>query len=238
MIITIIYPILNNIINLNGAIFLRPLFLMNFLQKHDNYYRIVGNRDGVDSVELLKKRIIKDGDIKEGNIIKVDNFLNHQIDVSLLNEIGKEFKERFGREKIDKILTVEASGIAIAVIAAQHFNVPVVFAKKTESKNLDRDTYESEVYSYTKGKTYTIRVSKRYLSEGENILILDDFLAKGKAAEGLIDILNQAKCKLSGVGIVIEKGFQDGGENLRNKGVKLESLAIIQTIDNGEIVFK
>lgn len=189
-------------------------------------------------MELLKQRIIKDGDIKEGNIIKVDNFLNHQIDVSLLNEIGKEFKEKFGREKIDKILTVEASGIAIAVITAQHFKVPVVFAKKTESKNLDADTYESEVYSYTKGKTYTIRVSKRYLNEGENILILDDFLAKGKAAEGLIDILNQARCTVGGVGIVIEKGFQDGGENLRNQGVKLESLAIIESIENGDIVFK
>ena len=189
-------------------------------------------------MELLKERIIKDGDIKDGNIIKVDNFLNHQIDVTLLNEIGKEFKERFGEEKIDKILTVEASGIAIATIAAQHFNVPVVFAKKTESKNLDEDTYESEVYSYTRGKSYTIRVSKRYLIEGENVLVLDDFLAKGKAAEGLIDILNQAKCNLGGVGIVIEKGFQDGGEKLRNKGIKLESLAIIETIDNGEIVFK
>lgn len=189
-------------------------------------------------MELLKERIIKDGDIKDGNIIKVDNFLNHQIDVTLLNEIGKEFKKRFGMEKIDKILTVEASGIAIATIAAQHFNVPVVFAKKTESKNLDEDTYESEVYSYTRGKSYTIRVSKRYLIEGENVLVLDDFLAKGKAAEGLIDILNQAKCNLGGVGIVIEKGFQDGGERLRNKGIKLESLAIIETIDNGEIVFK
>ena len=189
-------------------------------------------------MELLKERIIKDGDIKDGNIIKVDNFLNHQIDISLLNEIGKEFKERFKTEKVDKILTIEASGIAIAVIAAQHFNVPVVFAKKTESKNLDEDTYESEVYSYTRDKSYTIRVSKRYLNEGENILVLDDFLAKGKAAEGLIDILNQAKCNLGGVGIVIEKGFQDGGENLRNQGVKLESLAIIKAVKDGEIVFK
>ena len=189
-------------------------------------------------MELLKERIIEDGDIKDGNIIKVDNFLNHQIDVSLLNEIGKEFKERFSEVKIDKILTVEASGIAIAVIAAQHFNVPVVFAKKTESKNLDEDTYESDVYSYTRDKSYTIRVSKRYLNEGENILVLDDFLAKGKAAAGLIHILNQAKCNLGGVGIVIEKGFQDGGENLRKQGIKLESLAIIKSIDNGEIVFK
>ncbi|MDR7855653.1 xanthine phosphoribosyltransferase [Tissierella sp.] len=189
-------------------------------------------------MELLKQRIIKDGSFKEGNIIKVDSFLNHQIDVELLNEIGKEFKSRFQSEKIDKILTIEASGIAIAVIAALHFNVPVVFAKKTESKNLDNDTYESSVYSYTKDKTYTIKVSKRYLNEGENVLIVDDFLANGKAAEGLIDIVNKAKCRVAGVGIVIEKGFQNGGDNIRKQGVKLESLAIVQSIENGNIIFK
>ncbi|MBU5425475.1 xanthine phosphoribosyltransferase [Tissierella pigra] len=189
-------------------------------------------------MELLKQRINKDGDIKEGNIVKVDSFLNHQIDVELLNEIGKEFKSRFSLEKIDKILTIEASGIAIAVIVAQYFNVPVVFAKKTDSKNLDKDTYESKVYSYTKDKTYTIRVSKKYLNKGENILILDDFLAKGKAAEGLIDIINQSNSNLIGVGIVIEKGFQNGGKNLRDKGIKLESLAIVDSIENGKIIFR
>lgn len=189
-------------------------------------------------MELLKQRIINDGTVRGEDVIKVDSFLNHQIDIELLNEIGKEFKERFQTEKIDKILTIEASGIAIAVIAAQHFNVPVVFAKKTESKNLDNDTYESSVHSYTKDKTYTIRVSKRYLNEGENILIIDDFLAKGKAAEGLIDIINKAKCNVMGVGIVIEKGFQNGGDNIRNQGVKLESLAIVESIENGKIVFR
>ena len=189
-------------------------------------------------MKLLKDKIIKDGDLLKGHIIKVDSFLNHQIDVEILNEIGKEFYNRFEDQKIDKILTIEASGIAIAVIAAQYFKVPVVFAKKTESKNLDSETYESEVYSYTKDKTYTIRVSKRYLNEGENILILDDFLAKGKAAEGLIDIVNQAKSNVSGVGIVIEKGFQDGGEIIRDKGIKLESLAIVESIDEGEIIFR
>ncbi len=189
-------------------------------------------------MELLKQRIIKDGSFKEGNIIKVDSFLNHQIDVDLLNEIGKEFKSKFQLEKIDKILTIEASGIAIAVIAAQYFNVPVVFAKKTESKNLDNDTYESSVYSYTKNKTYTIKVSKKYLKEGENILIIDDFLANGKAAEGLIDIVNKANCNVSGVGIVIEKGFQKGGDNIRRNGIKLESLAIVESIDDGKIVFR
>lgn len=189
-------------------------------------------------MELLKQRIIKDGTLKEGNVIKVDSFLNHQIDIELLNEIGKEFKARFEAKKIDKILTIEASGIAIAVIAAQHFNVPVVFAKKTESKNLDKDTYESSVYSYTKDKTYTIRVSKKYLKEGENILIIDDFLANGKAAEGLIDIIKQANCNIAGVGIVIEKGFQNGGDSIRNQGIKLESLAIVQSIENGKIMFR
>ncbi len=188
-------------------------------------------------MELLKNRMIKDGDVKPGNVIKVDSFLNHQIDIDLLNAIGKEFKSRFEGVRIDKILTIEASGIAIAVIAAQYFNVPVVFAKKTESKNLDKDTYESDVYSYTKGKTYTIRVSKKYLNEGENILIVDDFLAKGKAARGLIDILDMAKCNLSGIGIVIEKGFQKGGDEIRSIGVKLESLAIVESIDDGNIVF-
>jgi xanthine phosphoribosyltransferase len=189
-------------------------------------------------MELLKQRINEGGDIKEGNIVKVDSFLNHQIDVELLNEIGKEFKSRFSLEKIDKILTIEASGIAIAVIVAQYFNVPVVFAKKTDSKNLDKDTYESKVYSYTKDKTYTIRVSKKYLNKGENILILDDFLAKGKAAEGLIDIINQSNSNLIGVGIVIEKGFQNGGKNLRDQGIKLESLAIVDSIENGKIIFR
>lgn len=189
-------------------------------------------------MELLKDKMIKDGDIKEGNVIKVDSFLNHQIDIELLNAIGKEFKERFKDEKVDKILTIEASGIAIAVIAAQYFNVPVVFAKKTESKNLSKDTYESEVYSYTRDKTYTIRVSKQYLKEGENVLIVDDFLAKGKAAGGLIEIIEDAKCNLAGIGIVIEKGFQTGGQEIREKGIKLESLAIVESIEHGNIIFR
>lgn len=189
-------------------------------------------------MELLKQRIIKDGTLESGNILKVDSFLNHQIDVNLLNEIGKEFKKRFSSEKIDKILTIETSGIAIAIIAAGYFNVPVVFARKTDSKIMDKDVYKSSVYSYTKGKSYMIRVSKQYLKEGENILLIDDFLAKGKAMEGLIDILNQAKCNLKGVGIVIEKGFQEGGKFLRDKGVKVESLAIIEKPVDGRIVFK
>ncbi|NLV87974.1 MAG: xanthine phosphoribosyltransferase [Tissierellia bacterium] len=189
-------------------------------------------------MELLKKRILVDGAIVDGNVIKVDSFLNHQIDIDLLKEIGKEFKSRFQNEKVDKILTIEASGIAIAVIAAQYFNVPVVFAKKTESKNLDKETYESSVHSFTKNITYTIRVSKKYINEGENILIIDDFLANGKAVEGLLDIVNKAKAKVTGVGIVIEKGFQKGGKNIRDKGIKLESLAIVEGVEDGKIIFR
>lgn len=189
-------------------------------------------------MELLKQRMRTDGSVKNGGIIKVDSFLNHQIDPELLNEIGKEFKKRFDGNKIDKILTIEASGIAIAVIAAQYFNVPVVFAKKTESKNLDNETYDTEVFSYTKNKSYTVKVSKKYLNSGENILILDDFLANGKAAEGLIDIVNKANCNVAGIGIVIEKGFQDGGQIIREQGIKLESLAIVDSIEDGEIIFR
>lgn len=189
-------------------------------------------------MELLKRKIESDALILEGEIIKVDNFLNHQVDINLLNEIGKEFKERFKDIKVDKILTAEVSGIAIAAIVAQYFNVPMVFARKTESKNLDKDKYESEVYSYTKGKTYKIMVSKRYLLEGENILIIDDFLANGKAAEALIDLVDKAACKLAGIGVVIEKGFQVGGKLIRDNGYKLESLAIIDSIEDGNIKFR
>lgn len=189
-------------------------------------------------MDLLKDRIRLDGENKDEGIIKVDSFLNHQIDVELLDEIGKEFYNRFKEDKIDKIVTIEASGIAIAVMTAKYFNVPVVFGKKTESKNLDKDTYEADVYSYTKGKTYTIRISKKYLNEGENILIVDDFMARGKASEGLIKIVEEAKCNVKGVGIVIEKGFQDGGENIKKQGYRLESLAVVESIENGKIIFR
>ena len=189
-------------------------------------------------MELLKQRILKDGTLENGNILKVDSFLNHQIDVELLNEIGKEFSRRFSEDRVDKILTIETSGIAIAVIAAQYFKVPVVFARKTDSKTADKDIYESNVYSYTKEKDYTIRVSKQFLNKGENVLLIDDFLARGKAMEGLIDILNQSNCKLVGAGIVIEKGFQKGGQNLRDMGVKIESLAIISKSVGNKIILK
>lgn len=189
-------------------------------------------------MELLKNRILKDGKIIGDSIVKVDSFLNHQLDIELFNEIGKEFKERFSNVRISKILTVEASGIAIACIAAQYFKVPVVFAKKHEALNIDLDTYNSEVYSYTKQKSYSIRVSKKYIMPEDDVLIIDDFLANGKAASGLVDIVQQAGATVAGVGIVIEKGFQKGREVLLRKGVRIESLAIIKSIGEGIITFE
>jgi xanthine phosphoribosyltransferase len=189
-------------------------------------------------MELLKEQIRQVGKVANGNVLKVDSFLNHQLDISLLNEIGKEFKKRFQGEKVDKILTAEVSGIAIAAITAQYFNVPVVFAKKTQSKNLDIDTYEGKVYSYTKEQTYKIRVSKRYLQKQENVLIIDDFLANGEALRGLKEIADQANVNLIGAGIVIEKGFQKGGQRLRAENMRIESLAIIDAMDNGIITFR
>lgn len=189
-------------------------------------------------MELLKKRILRDGKIIGDSIIKVDSFLNHQLDIMLFNEMGKEFKRRFSDAKISKILTVESSGIAIACIAAQYFNVPVVFAKKHEALNIDSETYQSEVYSFTKQKSYNIRVSKKYIAPEDSVLIIDDFLANGKAASGLVDIVQQAGAAVAGVGIVIEKGFQKGREVLLQRGVRIESLAIIESIGADTIAFK
>ena len=190
-------------------------------------------------MKALQDKILNDGRVAEGNILKVDNFLNHQLDIAFLNEIGKEFKERFEGEKIDKILTIEASGIAIASIASQYFgNVPVVFAKKVESKNLDNDVYETRVFSFTKGKEYSVKVSKRYLNKNENILVIDDFLANGRAAIGLKNIVEQSGANLVGIGIVIEKGFQEGRSLLLKNGVKLESLVVLDSIEDGKIKFR
>lgn len=188
-------------------------------------------------MELLKNRILKDAKVIGDSIIKVDSFLNHQLDIDLFNEMGREFKKRFKDEKISRILTVEASGIAVACIAAQYFNVPVVFAKKHEALNLDSDTYQSEVYSFTKQRSYNIRVSKKYITSEDNVLIIDDFLANGKAASGLVDIVHQAGARIAGVGIVIEKGFQKGREALQQKGVRIESLIIIKSMEKGTITF-
>lgn len=189
-------------------------------------------------MELLKQRIINDSKVLPGNILKVDSFLNHQIDVELLNKIGEEFKKRFEGEKVTKILTVEASGIAIACITAQYFKVPVVFAKKYTSTNLDDDIYCAEVYSFTRNTLYNIRVSKNYINKDDKVLIIDDFLANGMAAEGLINIVRQAGAEAVGIGIVVEKGFQRGRKVVRNTGVRLESLAIIKSMDENEIVFE
>jgi xanthine phosphoribosyltransferase len=190
-------------------------------------------------MELLKERIVKDGHVKPGNILKVDSFLNHQMDVVLFNEIGKEFRRRFADSPVTKILTVEASGIAIATVAAQHFgNVPVVFAKKTQSKNLDGELYTSQVESFTRGTVFDVQVSKKFIGPEDTVLIIDDFLAKGKALMGLIDIVQQAGATLAGCGIVIEKGFQEGGKLIRDMGVHLESLAIIDSMEEGKINFR
>ena len=189
-------------------------------------------------MKLLEERILKDGIVAPGGVLKVDSFLNHQIDIELYNKIGKEFKRLFADVKVDRILTIEASGIGIACIAAQYFGVPVVFAKKAKSKNIIGDVYTSSVQSFTYGKTYDITVSVKCLREGENVLIIDDFLANGKAALGLMDIVEKAGAKVSGVGIVIEKGFQKGGAQLRAMGVNVKSLAILKSMDDeGNIEF-
>ncbi len=191
-------------------------------------------------MELLKERIRKDGKIKAGNVLKVDSFLNHQMDTDLFQEIGKEFKRRFSGVEINKILTIEASGIGIACVVAQQFHVPVVFAKKNQTKNIAGDVYTSKVESYTHGRTYDIIVSKEFLGKGDKVLLIDDFLANGKALEGLASLVKDSGAELVGAGIVIEKGFQVGGDLLRKQGIRLESLAIVESMDeeSGEIVFR
>lgn len=191
-------------------------------------------------MKLLEERILKDGQIREGSILKVDAFLNHQLDIGLMQEIGKEFARIFADAGINKILTIEASGIAIASIAAQYFgNVPVVFAKKAKSKNIDGDVYTSTVHSYTYGKDYNITLAQKFLGPNDRVLILDDFLANGKAMRGLLDVCQQAGASVAGIGICIEKGFQPGGDELRREGYKLASLAIVDEMgDNGSLKFR
>ena len=191
-------------------------------------------------MNFLEERIIKDGIVREGNVLKVDSFLNHQIDVPLLEQMGAEFKKRFAGKEITKILTIEASGIGIACIVARYFNVPVLFAKKSQSVNVDGDKYCADVYSFTHKCTNHVFVSKKYIEKGEKILIIDDFLANGYAVAGLIDLVHSAGASIEGVGIAVEKGFQTGGKLLRDKGVRVESLAIVESMnaDTGEIVFR
>ena len=191
-------------------------------------------------MKLLKDRILKDGVVKPGNILKVDSFLNHQMDIDLINEIGKEFKARFADCPITKILTIEASGIGIACIAAQYFHVPVVFAKKAQSVNLDGEMYTTKVESFTHKKVYDVILAKRFLTEQDHVLLIDDFLANGKALEGLATLVQDSGAELVGAGVVIEKGFQIGGKLLRDRGIHLESLAIVDGMDDktGEITFR
>ena len=188
----------------------------------------------------LEDRIRKDGIVREGNVLKVDNFLNHQCDVSLYDQMGAEWARLFEGKRVDKILTIETSGIGIACVASQHFDsVPVVFARKTESTNLDGEQYRTEIRSFTKNRVYNVIVAKRFLNPGEHVIIIDDFLAMGCALNGLLEICEEAGVIVEGIGIAIEKGFQPGGKELRERGHQVESLAIVDSMDpkTGEIVF-
>lgn len=191
-------------------------------------------------MNFLEERIVRDGVVKEGNILKVDSFLNHQMDIELFNQMGEEFKRRFADKPINKILTIEASGIGIACIVASHFNVPVVFAKKSQSVNIDGDVYIAEVESFTHKCKNQVIVSKKFLDANDRVLIIDDFLANGCALQGLISIIAQAGGSVEGIGIAVEKGFQQGGRIIRNLGYQLESLAIVDSMDasTGTIKFR
>ena len=187
----------------------------------------------------LEDRIRKDGIVKAGGVLKVDAFLNHQCDTQLFDHMGAEWARLFADAPINKILTIEASGIAIACMTARHFNVPVVFAKKAKSKNIDGEVYTSKVQSFTYGREYDITLAKKFLNSGDRVLILDDFLANGKAMKGLLDVCNQAGCSVAGIGICIEKGFQEGGHLIRQMGVRVESLAIVDAMsEEGGVVFR
>ena len=191
-------------------------------------------------MNFLEERIAKDGIVKEGNILKVDSFLNHQMDIDLFNQMGEAFKRRFDGKPINKILTIEASGIGIACIVANHFHVPVVFAKKSQSLNIDGDVYAAEVESFTHKRKNQVIVSKKFLSPEDHVLIIDDFLANGCALQGLLSIVAQAGGTVEGIGIAVEKGFQQGGRIIRNLGYQLESLAIVESMDaeHGTIQFR
>ena len=191
-------------------------------------------------MDLLKKKILEEGEVYAGNILKVDCFLNHQIDCCVLGEVGKEFHRLFKDEGVNKVLTIEASGIAIGAMVALEFGCPLVFAKKSKSKNIAGDVYTTPVESYTHGTTYDVMVSKKFLGKGDRVLIVDDFLAVGNALNGLIRIVKESGAELAGCGAVIEKGYQHGGDKLREQGIKVESLAIIESMNHetGEVVFR
>lgn len=191
-------------------------------------------------MELLKRKIVEEGKVYEGNILKVDCFLNHQIDIPFMKEIGKEFHRLYKDADVNKILTIEASGIAIGSMVAQEFGCPLVFAKKNKTKNIAGDVYVTPVESFTHGTTYNVMVSKRFLGKGDKVLIVDDFLAVGNALRGLIQMVKESGAELVGCGTVIEKGYQHGGDEIRAQGVRVESLAIIESMDakTGNIVFR
>lgn len=191
-------------------------------------------------MNFLEERILKDGIVKEGNVLKVDSFLNHQMDINLFKQIGEEFKKRFADKNINKIMTIEASGIGIACVVASYFDVPVVFAKKSQSINIDGDVYVAEVESFTHKNKNQVIVSKRFLGPEDHVLIIDDFLANGCALQGLISIVAQAGGTVEGIGIAVEKGFQSGGRMIRNLGYQLESLAIVESMDaaTGNVKFR
>lgn len=191
-------------------------------------------------MELLEERIRRDGVVKSEGVLKVDGFLNHQMDINLFNGMGKELKRLFADAPINKILTIEASGIGIAAVVAQHFNVPVVFAKKSQSINLDGDVYSTKIQSFTHQRIYDVIVSKKFLNADDHVLLIDDFLANGCALNGLIDLVEEAGATVEGIGIAVEKGFQPGGDDLRSRGYHLESLAIVQSMnpETGEIEFR
>lgn len=189
-------------------------------------------------MKLLCDRILHDGHVSPGNVLKVDSFLNHQIDPVLLDAMGAEFHRLFEKDNVTKVLTVEASGIAIAIEVARHFGVPMVFAKKSQSSNLDAEVFSAPVTSYTHHKTYNVMVSRRYLSPGDRVLIVDDFLARGQALLGLINIARQAGATVVGCGIAIEKGFQDGGRLIRESGIRLESLAVVERMSDDAVILR
>lgn len=191
-------------------------------------------------MQLLEERIRRDGIVKPGNVLKVDSFLNHQMDVKLFEEMGKEFRRLFPSDKINKILTIEASGIGIACITARYFQVPVVFAKKSQSINLDGEQFTTKIESFTHKRVYDVIVARKFLGKDDHVLIIDDFLANGCAVAGLIDLVESAGASIEGVGIAIEKGFQEGGALLRGKGIRVESLAIVDSMnaETGEIIFR
>lgn len=191
-------------------------------------------------MDLLKKKILDEGEVYEGNILKVDGFLNHRIDIPFLRSVGKEFHRLFKDCGVNKILTIEASGIAIGALVAEEFGCPLVFAKKTKTKNIAGDVYTSQVESFTHGTTYDILVSKRFLDKDDKVLIVDDFLAIGNALNGLIELVNNSGAELAGCGVVIEKGFQHGGDKLRSQGIRVESLAIVESMDpaTGKVYFR